>query len=136
TPKPLRSRANAIINLMGAVVGILMLGAIKLLVPKTDHPNYIPLFALTAALMAACVAVLYHKIKEPACVAQMQEESRRGGVEEEPQQEPETVTAARLPRDVFRSLCFILASVFLWFMGYNAVTTSFSKYAAHVWGME
>ncbi len=137
TPKPLRSKGNAIINLMGAVGGIIMLGAIKLLVPKTDHPNYLPLFALTAILMAACVAVLYLKIKEPACVQEMQQQSREYGIEEEQPEEPKQgASASRLPSDVFRSLCFILASVFLWFMGYNAVTTSFSKYAAHVWGMQ
>lgn len=132
TPKPLRSKGNAIINLMGAVGGIVMLGAIKLMVPKTEHPNYIPLFLLTAVIMAVCVAVLFWKIKEPACVAQMQAES--AGLEPEP--EEEAAPGGKLPKPVFRSLCFILASVFLWFMGYNAVTTAFSKYANASWGME
>lgn len=135
TPKPLRSKGNAIINLMGAVGGIVMLLAIKLLVPKTDHPNYIPLFALTALLMAACAVVLAVRVREPALVKKMEAESRTLA----PEAPEETTPAApreKLPRPVFRSLCFILASVFFWFMGYNAVTTSFSKYANLTWGME
>ncbi len=136
TPKPLRSKANAIINLMGAVGGILMLAAIKFIVPKGEHPDYVPLFLLTALVMAVCVAVLYAKIKEPKCVEEMKRESSQAGIEEYEATEPTASGAAKLPKDVFRSLCFILASVFLWFMGYNAVTTAFSKYAAATWGMQ
>ena len=45
TPKPLRSRANAIINLMGAVGGILYLGVAAVLYPNSktagvEHVNY------------------------------------------------------------------------------------------------
>ena len=36
---------------------------------------------------------------------------------------------------VKKSFAFILASVFLWFMGYNAVTTAFSRYAQVYWGL-
>lgn len=136
TPKPLRSKANAIINLMGAVGGIIMLLAIKLMVPKTDHPDYIPLFVLTIAIMVLCVAYLFFKINEPKTVALMEEESRAMGVEEEIVSEADGAASEKMPKDVFRSLCFILASVFLWFMGYNAVTTAFSKYAAFRWGMQ
>ena len=34
----------------------------------------------------------------------------------------------------FGSLILILLSVFFWFMGYNAVTTAYSKYFALMWG--
>ena len=132
TPKPLRSKGNAIINLMGAVGGIVMLIAIKLLVPKGDRPNYFPLFLLTAAVMAVCVLVLRWKIDEPACVKKMQAES--AGLPEE--KEEASAPGQKLERPVFISLCLILASVFFWFMGYNAVTTAFSKYANATWGME
>ena len=37
---------------------------------------------------------------------------------------------------VKKSLMLILASVFFWFMGYNAITTSFSKYAEVYWGLQ
>ncbi len=41
----------------------------------------------------------------------------------------------RLPRDVKRSLGFLLVSISLWFIGYNAVTTWFTKYAETKWSM-
>lgn len=131
TPKPLRSKGNAIINLMGAVGGILMLLVIKLLVPKNEHPNYLPIFLLTAALMLCCVAYLFFHLNEPEAAHKALLESG------EPQTESTADAAGeKLPPEVFRSLCFILASVFLWFMGYNAITTAFSKYAAASWGMQ
>ena len=136
TPKPLRSKGNAIINLMGAVGGILMLLAIKLMVPKGEHPNYLPLFLLLDLFMVGCIAVLFFTVNEPRAARRMQEMS--GAQEEEPAQEISAQGAAadKLPPAVFRSLCFLLASIFLWFMGYNAITTAFSKYAEHMWGLE
>jgi len=51
TPKPLRSQANAIINLMGTAGGILCLAAIGILIPKEAQPNYLPIYCFTGALM-------------------------------------------------------------------------------------
>jgi len=133
TPKSLRSKANAVINLMGTVGGIVMLGVIAVSVPKTGTPNYIPLFSILAAFMLACLAVLVITTKEPKLTALMREESRALGEEVDA---PEDAGAKQpLPREVKRSLYFILASIFLWFMGYNAITTSFSKYANIYWGL-
>ncbi len=39
-----------------------------------------------------------------------------------------------MPKEVKRSLYFLLASIFLWFTAYNAVITAFSRYATKVWG--
>ena len=88
TPKPLRSKANAIINLMGAVGGIIMLLAIKVMVPKSSHPDYIPLFILTIVIMLLSVGFLFFKVNEPKTVAQMEAESRAMGVAEEPAAQP------------------------------------------------
>lgn len=41
-----------------------------------------------------------------------------------------------LPPEMRRSLVLILASVFFWFMGYNAVTTSFTKYVSVRWNYD
>ncbi|MEG1477790.1 MAG: MFS transporter, partial [Oscillospiraceae bacterium] len=94
-----------------------------------------PLFAFTIAVMIICVSVLVWKIKEPLCVKQMHTDSLAAGVANEEKSDNAHV-GAKLPKDVFISLCFILASVFFWFMGYNAVTTAFSKYANITWGMQ
>ena len=132
TPKPLRSKANAIINLTGTVGGILMLGAIAVLVKGEEHPSYLPLYLFLVVFMLFCLAVLLWKVKEPKLHAKMVEDSAALGdvVEEELSGAPEP-----MDKDVRRSFFLVLASIFLWFMGYNAITTAFSKYANVYWGL-
>lgn len=131
TVKPLRSRANAIINLTGTVGGMVMLGAVALLVPKGEDPNYLPLFLFLSAFMLVCVLVLFFTIREPKLHAQMLADSAPEGEEE-----TEKTGHTPMPREVRRSFLLVLASIFLWFMGYNAVTTAFSRYANIYWGLE
>ena len=132
TVKPLRSKANAIINLMGAVGGALMLGATPLLV-KSGSDNYFPLFIAVAAFMLLCVAFLFWKVKERECVAEMREESAKLGIDETVAGVAGSGAKEKMPPDVRKSFLLILASIFLWFMGYNAVTTGFTRYAQNVW---
>jgi len=134
TPKSLRSKANAIINLMGAVGGVYTLIMIKFLVGKGERPNYYPLFLSVGILMIVGVAILFFTIKENKLRQEV-------GVESEVAKEDEVVDVAatkseKLPKDVMRSLIFILISVAFWFIAYNAVTTAFSRYASEVWGLE
>lgn len=128
TPKPLRSKANAIINLMGALGGVYTILAIKLLVkePAAGLPNYMPLFLAVAGIMALSVAILRLTIRETGIQPQ----------DEDAADHPAAPAAgqAALPPPVRRSLYLILCSVALWYMGYNAVTTAFTKYAQTVWG--
>lgn len=137
TPKPLRSKANAVINLAGAVGGMLMLVTVQVFIKKPVageeyRPDYLPVFVVLAVLMAASVALLFWKIKEPECVREMEEESARYGIDTSETEPEEPNAGKKLSRPVFRSLIFILSSVFLWFMGYNAVKSGFSRYAAVV----
>lgn len=126
TPKPLRSKANAIINLMGAIGGIITLVLITLLVPKSTHPSYFPLFLSIASLMLFTVAILFLTIKEKKLRVIENEDHPDTSVHHE---------AVRMDPAVKRSMIFLLFSVAFWFMGYNAVTTAFSKYANVVWGL-
>ena len=78
TPKPLRSKGNAIINLMGALGGILYLAAAAVLysedrVGGLAHVDYRPLFWVVSAIMAVSVLILFLTIREP----QLSEEVRR-----------------------------------------------------------
>lgn len=131
TPKPLRSKANAVINLMGALGGIFTLVMISVLVPKTGRPDYMPLFLSVAAVMVIAVVALLLTIRENRMAREAAE------AWPEPEEEPvKTGEKKKLPRPVLRSLLFLLASVFLWFTAYNAVTTAFSRYAEEVWGMQ
>ena len=51
TPKPLRSKANAVINLMGAVGGIIyLLLTTFLYTDKSADASYLPLFAIVAGI--------------------------------------------------------------------------------------
>ncbi len=131
TPKPLRSKGNAAINLMGSVGGILVLGLIAFLAPDKSNVNYWPLFLCTAGIMIAGTVVLFVTTNEPKQVKQMRQDSAAMGIDAEEAQEH--IDAApvqqKLPRDVQKSLVLILVSIALWFMGYNAITTAFSKYA-------
>ncbi|MBQ2991055.1 MAG: MFS transporter [Clostridia bacterium] len=131
TPKPLRSSGNAIINLMGAVGGVIALGMIRVLVGKGERPDYFPLFLGVALLMAVSVVILALTIREKPLAAQISRE-----YPEEAEEPLEQGRPAPLAPDVMRSLRLILLSVALWYMAYNAVTTAFSRYAVTVWKME
>ena len=132
TPKPLRSKGNAVINLMGAVGGILSLGLIAVLVPKTEHPSYAVLMLCVSLIMVLSLLIMLRKVNEPRLVAQMQRESG----EPTSTADVQASASAPMPKAVKRSLVLILLSVALWYMGYNAVTTAFSRYARFYWGLE
>ena len=130
TPKPLRSSANAIINLMGAIGGVYSLALIKLLIPKVDNPSYLPVFIGVAAMMVVAVILLLITTNEKKIAAQI--------AIEYPDEVPSVVNenTKKLDKPVKKSLGFILMSIFLWFTAYNAVTTAFSRYAIKEWGMQ
>ncbi len=137
TPKPLRSRANAVINLMGAVGGILYLGLAAVLYPKSKtegvaHVNYEPLFLIVSAVMFVSVAVLLLTVREK----KLTEENRALEA-----LHPEWNLAdddgsgnEKLPPEVKKSLAFLLASIALWYVGYNGVTTWFTTYVDEIMG--
>ena len=122
---------------MGAVGGIIYLGLAAVLYPNSkilglEHVNYQILFIFVSAIMFIAVALLFIIIKEPKLVKENKE------LEE---QHPEWNLAEndesgneKLPIEVKKSLGFLLASIALWFIGYNAVTTWFTTYVANVMG--
>ena len=134
TPKPLRSKANAIINLMGAVGGILYLLITTFLyhVKSETYVSFFPLFAIVAGIMAAALAVVMFFVNEPELVRKQQEYERK---HPEDDLTEHTAQGDTLPADVKKSLTFLLVSISLWFVGYNGVSTWFSVYAENIWGM-
>ena len=137
TPKPLRSEANAIINLMGALGGVIYLGVAAVMYPNSkvaglEHVNYQPLFIVVASIMFVAVAVLFLTVKEPKLVAEQRELEAKHpewNLAEDDGSGHET-----LPASVKKSLGFLLASICLWFIGYNAVETWFTTYVSQVMG--
>lgn len=160
TPPPLRSNANAIINLMGAVGALYTLGMIKVLLkdPKPGElQNYMPLAIALGLGMVVSIVILFFSTSEKNISKKVQQEiadyeARTGekiqdeeAVSRDEFKEPEKGEEegklfkerhkVTLPPDVKRSMAFLLASVFLWFTAYNAVTTAFSRYTVVVWKM-
>lgn len=137
TPKPLRSKANAVINLMGSAGGVLVL-VLGILFgtgnTKNDLMNYIPVFALTSCIMLVSLAFFVWKVNEPKFVSEMEEQSRELAIVEDDAEKVEN--SKKLSKSEVRSLFFILASVVFWFMGYNAITSKYSVYASSVLRMD
>ncbi len=137
TPKPLRSRANAIINLMGAVGGIIYLAVAAVMYPNKKvagllHVNYRPLFIIVSAIMFFAVLILFLTTKEPELAAE-----NRALEEQHPEwnlAEGDGSGKEVLPPQVRKSLGFLLASIALWFIGYNGITTWFTTYVSEVMG--
>ena len=137
TLKPLRSKANAIINLMGTAGGIIVL-VLGIVFATSSVQNsmmsYTVYYGVIAALMLGALLIFRLTVREPAWSKQMQEDSVRFGIDEdEPAEDGEK---RRLSKPEKRSLMLILASIALWYIGYNAITSKYSLYASRVLDMD
>ena len=139
TIKPLRSKANAIINLMGTSGGILVL-VLGIVFSTGSAKNalmsYQGFFGVVVLVMLLALCVFLWKVREPRFVREMEEESRKFGLDNKPEEDAPKGGKRRLSKAEFRSLVFILASVVFWFMGYNAVTSKYSVYAGEVLNLD
>jgi MFS family permease len=135
TPKPLRSKGNAVINLMGAVGGAFSLVAINLLVREsvTGAREYLYLFLAVGVLMLLAALTVALTVPEHKYVQQMRDINYGVSEEDDQGKAIEVDGKEKLPPAVRTSLLLILATITLWFFGYNAVTTAFSKYATKMW---
>ncbi|MFU0826174.1 MAG: MFS domain-containing protein [Lachnoclostridium sp.] len=142
TPKPLRSSANSIINLMGTLGAIFTLIMSGILIPKVNRPDYLPIFLAVALLMIVAVALLAITIRENALVKENEiinaqfEKSQYSISGKEISLKSDENKTDRISFEVKKSLILLLTSVFLWFTAYNAVTTAFTRYADKVWGLK
>lgn len=132
TLKPLRSKANAVINLMGSAGGILVLVLGMVFATsavRNSLMSYTAYFAVIAAIMLAALVVFMLTVRENEWAAEMQQQSVELGLEDK----EEAATGERkLSVDEVRSLIFLLLSIVLWFFGYNAVTSKYSVYASNI----
>ncbi len=138
TIKPLRSQGNAVINLMGTAGGILVLvlGIVFATSSvKNQMMNYNVYYFVIAAVMLVSLLIFRITVKEPKWAEQMQRDSVRLGIEEE---EEEVIPGEKrgLNAGEKRSLIFILASIALWYFGYNAVTSKYAVYAGNILNMD
>ncbi len=132
TPKQLRSKANAVINLMGTVGGLFSLVLIMILMPDSGKVNYTPFFGAVSALMVLAVIILFATVKENRFVKEREDLEAKFPTEDDVMASCGNMEFSKEMKASFRG---ILLSIFFFFMAYNAVTTSFSKYVQSYLGL-
>ena len=134
TIKPLRSKANAVINLMGTAGGILVLAigmAFATSSVRNSLMSYTAYFAVIAGIMLVALLIFRLTVNEPKFVAEMQADSKRFGIDNGDSDDA-PAGSGKLGKAERRSLIFLLLSIVLWFFGYNAVTSKYSVYASNI----
>ena len=135
TLKPLRSKANAVINLMGSAGGILVLALGMVFATsavRNSLMSYTGYFAVIAAIMLAALVIFMLTVREKEWAYEMQQQAVALGIEEESREQEEAAGGRKLSVDEVKSLIFLLLSIVLWFFGYNAVTSKYSVYASNI----
>ena len=136
TVKPLRSKANAIINLTGTAGAMLVLAlGIVFATSKNHYMQYTGYVVAVVAIMLVGLIVFILTVKEKEWAKEMEEESLRLGLEEVAEEDTNT-EKRKLSRGEMTSLLLILASVALWFIGYNSITSKYSVYATNILGFD
>ena len=115
-PSPLRSQANAVVNIMSGIGGIL-----AFVVGGALFAVYQPLpFWFGAAATVAAILVLYRSVREPPDLAEAAETP--GGLKV-------LERLREIPTENKRSLVFLILTVFFYMVGYMAIETFFSSFA-------
>lgn len=154
TPKPLRSQANAVINLAGGVGGAI--ATITYMVGFLINENgYVGIYIANALSMGILLLCFIKLVNEPKMVDECRRICEEYGITDEDdeavdlreQEAEDGVTAdkaadetvlstekQKLKKSKTISFLLILASIFMWFMGYNAVSSNLSIYIVNVLG--
>ena len=136
TLKPLRSKANAIINLTGTAGGILVLAlGMVFATSKNPYMQYTGYVVAVVSIMLTGLIVFLLSVKEKKWADEMETEAVRLGIEEKDEAE-DTGVKKKLSRPELISLLLILASVALWYVGYNSITSKYSVYATNILGFD
>ena len=138
TPKPLRSKANAIINLIGYLGGIFATVVMMFMLKSKkaadgtsvylEGQSFVPIFVVIALFMLVSVLIMVFTVNENNAVKEA------GIVDEE--EENISEGSEKIAKSQLISLILILTSVFLWYAAYNSVTTAFSRYCVNVWNTD
>ena len=132
TIKPLRSKANAVITLMGTLGGVLSIYIINLSGIDTHSYDYHgSVYIMIGVIMLIVLGIFLWKVREPKLVKEKQELTQilQIGTDEGTNQK-NNIAQMTIKRRV--SLYFLLISIFLLFAGYNAVMSKISDYLPKV----
>lgn len=138
TPKPLRSKANGIINLIGyfgavfaAVLGMVFSVKENALMSEAQDVVLIP-FLVTSLLMIIIMVFLFFKFRENQIIKEMKEDLEIG------EQYSENVDKVEenkpLSKENKRNFRLILIAIFFWFLSFNAVETFNSLFTKNILG--
>ena len=137
TVKPLRSKANAVINLTGTAGGILVLVlGMVFATSKHSYMQYTGYVIAVCAIMLAGLIVFLIGVKEKKWADEMEEESRLLEQDSMPPEPEVSGERRKLSRAELKSLLLILSSVALWYIGYNSITSKYSVYATNILGFD
>lgn len=138
TPKPLRAKANGLINIMGYLGGAFatVLGVFLVLSKYINAPDEarklwiieIP-FVVASVLMVISALILFFTIRENKLAAELKEEMDAG--EQLAAIENPVNDDAPMSRANRRMLLAILGAEFLWFMADNAIGTYIGNYVIY-----
>jgi len=152
TPKPLRSQANAMINLMGGIGGAISF-VIYTVAFIISENSFVQIFAVCAAVMVLILVAFLFLVNENKYVEECKKECEQYGISNDdeaeeiphhhkhegegagdaPHSDAEILAAKKKHERAYRrSFFFILASTFMWFMGYNAISSNLSVYCTKV----
>ena len=130
TIKPLRSKGNAIINLMGTAGGIIVLLISTIMGTSSKlYMHYFTYVLLVCSIMIIGLLIFIFTVKEKKWADEMAEQSVALGIEEKTEEIGERRS---LSKSEMKSLLLILASVALWYVGYNSITSKYTVYATNV----
>ncbi len=136
TVKPLRSKANAIINLTGTAGGILVLVlGMVFATAKNTYMQYTGYVIAVVSIMLVGLIVFLLTVRENKWVKEMRDESIRLKLDDAAPEE-DGRAKRKLSHAEFVSLLLILASVALWYIGYNSITSKYSVYATNILGFD
>ena len=133
TVKPLRSKGNAIINLMGTAGGIIVLVFGMVFATSKIYMSYTWYVSAVCLVMLIGLTVFMLTVKENRWVADMEAETKKYKIVEKVE---ETGEKRKLSKSELTSLGLILASVALWYIGYNSITSKYSVYATRELGFD
>lgn len=132
TPKPLRSQANGLINLVG-YFGPIVISIVNMLpfLKFTQNERslvkvLVPIFVVVISIIIAII-VLYIKIKENKILESVKDELIKG--EEMSLADTNSLSDEPLCKRDKKNIIILLVSVCLWFMAFNAVETFNSTYS-------
>ena len=138
TVKPLRSKGNAVINLMGTAGGIIVLAFSSIFgITKDPYMSFTAYVIATCIIMTVGLVIFVATVKEKKWADEMEADSKRLGLEDSATEAADAGNdgGKSLSKAEMKSLFLILASVALWYIGYNSITSKYSVYSTNVLGV-